>query len=699
MLSPSRQDAEDPAEPVRGAGALVRAAALSLLPGLIAFVLDQAYNVTSQSIALPAISAFSYGLIFLAAGMAGLAFTRLLGRGRGESAGLRRALLVGIAYAAVISILPPAFALLGRVGWAKIGKREAVSVLGLALLVLFHRYGREGFRRRLPWVLGLLSLVVLWSLFGPEPLVLGERGQVIGAAFFVAVLLGIAQRVRLGLRLPIAADLAALAAMVLAVVLLQASSESRLYRRSRTGTATGATTATHAPNIVFIVWDTVRRDHLSLYGYGKPTTPYLESRARESRVFTQATSVAPWTLPSHASMFTGLYPRSHGADFVVPPGDTNLTYRRLNPASLTLAKALTDHGYECGAVSANYGFVARKVGMDVGFGYFNDQYNPWYLTRSRLGLQSGLIALKPWMPQDLLFRMFTPYMTADQVNATALRWIDSLQRRRPFFLFLNFLDAHFPHYPPRRLLERFPAPAVELDQERLLREMHLSKRPLREDERSYLNSLYDAKIFYLDEQLKAFEDELRKRKLFDDALIVLVSDHGEFLGEHDLLGHALDVYGEVLNIPLLIKYPRGAQAGSDPSPVENRALFRRILAEAGVEIPADTVPWDAFAERTVAGSVPPPTPGNALLFRTRRAVFFDSYKFIASSDGNDELYSLADDPREAHNLVRDEPQRAEKGRQLVDQFLNSVPRPAVEEGVHILSPEEAERLRAVGYVQ
>src|SRR5262249_31950052 len=159
--------------------------------------------------------------------------------------------------------------------------------------------------------------------------------------------------------------LAALGAMALAIVLLQAWSESRLYRRPRMGTAKGATAAAHAPNIVFIVWDTVRRDHLSLYGYGKPTTPYLESRARESRVFTQAMSVAPCTLPSHASMFTGLYPRSHGADFVVPPGSATLTYRRLNPASLTLAKALTDHGYECGAVSANYGFVARKVGMDV----------------------------------------------------------------------------------------------------------------------------------------------------------------------------------------------------------------------------------------------------------------------------------------------------------------------------------------------
>ena len=91
--------------------------------------------------------------------------------------------------------------------------------------------------------------------------------------------------------------------------------------------------------------------------------------------------------------------------------------------------------------------------------------------------------------------------------------------------------------------------------------------------------------------------------------------------------------------------------------MENRALFRQILAEAGVEIPASTAPWDVFAERTVAGSVPPPKPGNELLFRTRRAVVFDAYKFISSSDGDDELYFLADDPREAHNLVREDPQQ------------------------------------------
>lgn len=691
-----------PLGPSGRAGWLVRAAALCLLPGLGAFLLDQSYKVITQKTALPAISAFSYALIFLATGMAGVALLRLAQARLGDSLGLRGALLVGIAYAATMALLPPVLVVLGHLTVAKVWKRVLLALLGLAMLGLLRGQSRAGLRRALPWLVALLSLAVLWALMGPEQLFLGTAGQVLGVTFLLALLLAVAQHVRGWLRWPLSADLAALGAMILLVVSLQAAVDAKLYHRpppAPDAAQADAAARKHPPNIVFIVWDTVRRDHLSLYGYPRATTRYLEERARVSRVFTRATTVAPWTLPSHASMFTGLYPRSHGAELAVPPGESNLSYRRLSPGSVTLAGTLARHGYACGAVSANFGFAARRVGMDLGFEYFDDQNNPLLLDSSRFSVQSALVGLRPWMPADLLFRLFTPYMTADQVNARALHWIDSLDSRRPFFLFLNYFDAHFPHYPPERLLHLYPASAVELDQERLLRDMHLGNRSLTEDEKSYLNSLYDAKIYFLDEQLRSLENELRKRRLFDDALVVLVSDHGEFLGEHQLLGHALDVYSEVLNIPLLIKYPGGIHAGLDSSPMENRALFHLVLEQAGVETPTETNPWDAFAERTVAGAIPTKDGASSLLFRTRRAVVFDGHKFISSSDGHDELYSLTDDPREARNLITQDPRTAERGRQLVEQFLNSVPKPTVEEGAHAVSPEEAERLRAVGYVQ
>jgi len=296
--------------------------------------------------------------------------------------------------------------------------------------------------------------------------------------------------------------------------------------------------AVEGPNVLMIVWDTVRASSLSLYGYARATTPNLDRLGEDAVVFDRAIAAAPWTLPSHASLFTGRYPHEHLADFEVP----------LDDRYPTLAEALSARGFETAGFIGNLYWLGRGFGLHRGFQRWEDEWwSPsveqvavsWWVTRrlnARIGEQMG--------SDRAAIRIH-----ADQVEDGFLEWLDGRDPSRPFFGFINVYDAHEPYEPPggakfgregARYWWNYEVPDT------------LTAADLTD-----LRDTYDSGLYYLDEQLGRLIAGLEERGLLASTVVILTADHGETLGENDprVLGHATNMYYDVLNVPLVVRYP------------------------------------------------------------------------------------------------------------------------------------------------
>jgi arylsulfatase len=270
------------------------------------------------------------------------------------------------------------------------------------------------------------------------------------------------------------------------------------------------------PNILFLLLDTLRADHLSGYGYERETSPVLDAFAKENLKFDFALTAAPWTPASVASMFTGLYPSSHG---MMPPNDRDIAkkgYSRLASSHITLAEILQGNGYKTLAVSPNP-WVTKEFGYDQGF----DEY--YYLHRKIAEeiTESGRELVDSWLKTD---------------------------QKNPFFMYLHFLDPHDPYSPPGEYAKRFSGP--------------LSKSPFSYDDKMLQNiGLYDGEIKYLDTEIGKFFDYLKAKGLYEDLFIVIVADHGEQFMEHGNLRHGYKLYNEEIHVPLILKTGREKDKG------------------------------------------------------------------------------------------------------------------------------------------
>lgn len=297
--------------------------------------------------------------------------------------------------------------------------------------------------------------------------------------------------------------------------------------------------------IVFVSIDTLRADHLGCYGYARPTSPHLDDLCEEGIVFEQAIAAAPSTLPSHASMFTSLIPAHHGA----------LISRRhpLAEAHMTLAEVLRDSGYRTAGFHAG-GQVDGAHGLDQGF--------DTYASRSSFA----------------------------EVVAAGVSWLDSLEAGDPAFLFLHTYDVHHPYDPPQehRLFDD-PDYSGDLPAKisiELLREFNEGKK-LGEGDLERIVATYDAGIHAMDATLGSLFEELKQRAVYDDALIIVTSDHGEEFGEHGWVGwHAHSLYDELLHVPLVVRIPMAKFAGIRVGhQVSGLDIAPTILALAGLEAP------------------------------------------------------------------------------------------------------------------
>jgi arylsulfatase A-like enzyme len=335
------------------------------------------------------------------------------------------------------------------------------------------------------------------------------------------------------------------------------------------------------PNVLFVILDTVRADSCSLYGRSRATTPGLDGLREESVVFDHAVAPSTWTLPSHGGMFTGRYPTEinlHGQNMVLSDDEE------------TVAETLQADGYTTGVFSANP-FLTQGTGLNRGFDrsyttgirgkLFKDAFDPAEYVRSRKN-DSGVskyvelvqeVAGPPvLMGKNLLNALEFKYRTrvdvrdddfdptqddgAADIVAELEGWIDDATA--PFFACANFMEAHTPYRNRDTFLPEW-ADETDLNELERNRWKYLSGEvELTDRRRTLLRALYEAEIRYLDEQLQSLWTTLRKRGDWDRTLVIVTSDHGEFLGEHGLLYHDINrLYEPLVHVPLLVKYPNG----------------------------------------------------------------------------------------------------------------------------------------------
>jgi arylsulfatase A-like enzyme len=430
--------------------------------------------------------------------------------------------------------------------------------------------------------------------------------------------------------------------------------------------------------LVFIVMDTVRHDHTSAYGYGRRTTPNLELLLPHATRYERAIAPAPWTLPSHASMFTGLYPFQHQTHtfFKVENGQPVVSEPPLPEPAITVAEVLSDAGYATSAFTANTVYMQPRYNLQQGFGEY-----------------------------------FVEHLPGKVLNTHILKWLDAQRRSSaPFFLFINYCDAHFPYNTKEfpGLLNAPPSQDPDLLKKLVDACVPGSGPPPRELVQGVTDQ-FDTGIANADAAVAEVVAALKQNGVYDECALVVTSDHGEFLGEHGLVAHSQDVYEEVLHVPLVVKLPNQRSPEQESRLTSLVDMPKKILPSMGKAAAQATRhlgdPGAAggvvMAENYYSRQWHFGEPYGDRFKRTRAVLYQGPWKYIHSSDNAHELYDVIDDPHELRNLLENEPEVA---RQLQGQLRKANPSIETEgesrEGnrVEDLSPEMREQMKALGYL-
>lgn len=401
-----------------------------------------------------------------------------------------------------------------------------------------------------------------------------------------------------------------------------------------------------APNVLLIVLDTIRSWNLSIYGYPRPTTPELERWMGEAVRFDHTLSTAPWTLPSHASMFTGRFPHELSADWLTP----------LDRTHATLAELLTAEGYLSAGFVANTTYCSYESGLARGFGHYED----YPVTGAQVLFSS---ALGRYLAGSRFVRRKLLRKSAGDVNSEFLGWLNGASKDRPFFVFLNYLDAHNPYQPPPPFDTRFSRPESAKFVESLREDM-----PARRWTPEILHAAvdkYDESIAYMDHELGQLFGELKRRGLWDNTLVIVTADHGEEFGERGVFFHGNSLYRGALEVPLLLRLPGKVPPGSVSTPVSLRDLAATILDLSGARgrLPGRSLSrfWDGslspaaltgdtlLMELSYSPRLPKQTP---IAKGPMKSVLVDTLRLIHNGDGREELFDFAHDRTDQNDLAQ-----------------------------------------------
>ncbi|HZN04736.1 MAG TPA: sulfatase-like hydrolase/transferase [Candidatus Polarisedimenticolia bacterium] len=434
------------------------------------------------------------------------------------------------------------------------------------------------------------------------------------------------------------------------------------------------------PNILLVVADTARADRFLQEGERAAVAPRVAALAQGGAAYLDARSPSPWTLPAHASLFTGLYPSSHGAE---------AGHLKLREDAPFLAERLRRAGYRTQAYIANP-WVAKDYNFHVGFDTFDEVWRAVKGTEGEMGAEAIVGKIARWLD-----------WRAGNDDAKA----------KPFFVFVNFFEPHLPYNPPEPERSRLLPPGADSERiERLRRFKHpdevraiLGQTRLDAADRRVLAALYDGEVAYADRRIGDLVDLLEARGLLDDTVVAVTSDHGEMLGEHGLYDHKLSLYEPVLRIPLVLRYPARVEAGQRiASSVMLQDLYPTLLALAGVEpgpsqearrlpgirgLKAGPIRGTSLDDPIVAEYARPAeflpvmrelAPGADLSHWDAALVAFTygTRKLVWSSAGPAELYDLAADPGESEPIAASGPQEEIASNRAADRAARLAQPPA-----------------------
>ncbi len=481
---------------------------------------------------------------------------------------------------------------------------------------------------------------------------------------------------------------------------------------------TPADAAGPRPNILLIVLDTVRASDLSCYGYELPTTPTLERLAAEGVLFKNAMSASNWTVPGHASIFTGQYPGEHLA--------TGLNPILLTPYP-TMAQILSRLEYRTFCFSANP-WVSESSVLTKGFWYSkvlsaeNGELIPvwrkWgvYLEafKGKLFNLSG----KSISRKDTLWR---PPSSSSVIGEVIKLLGENSGDKEPFFIFINLMDAHSPYRHPSHpdISRFFPNKeafkgAVRPDPS--FADYYAGKIRYKQKDFRDMRRIYDAQIRHMDDQLARLFAQLKRLQLWDDTVVIVTSDHGEYFGERDLMGHCLAVGYSTLGIPLIAYNLPDYGKGEKPEElVQNIDILPTILDildvqwESRDELPGYSLLKSQAGRTGRADSYPVIFKVNRVknispeasekLYRRTGVIWEDGYEYIWSSKNGSEMYHYHTDPSEKKDIKKQMPELAGKKIKEAKEWINRSPgTPSGKVGIN-LSEKQKKRLRALGYMK
>lgn len=419
--------------------------------------------------------------------------------------------------------------------------------------------------------------------------------------------------------------------------------------------------------------DTVRRDHCSVYDYHKNTTPNLSLISEQGTVFDQAYSPTSTTGPSHATIFTALFPISHQ---VIKNGI------RLSEKYTTIADILSAYDYQTAAIIGSF-VLDSKFGYNKGFKYYDDDFK----------ISESMLHVKSWEG----FNVEGPFdRRANFITERTIHWLRDIRKpENPFFLFVHYFDPHFPYLPPDPFFSKL-AP--------------LKNNPSKLET---IIGYYDGEIAFTDHEIGNLLEALKQMNLEEDTLVVITSDHGEGLMEHNHLEHGVNIYEEAVRVPLLFRWPNHIKEGQVISyPVSLISLAPTILELIGINIKEFSFQGKSLADCLIGDS--DLNDSNPIyLFRrhyiegivqktwvkgVKLGIRIGDWKYIeGDEEKSKELFNLKSDPQELTNLLTINQKKASELSSLLTKWKVAYSR--VDTINSKIPEEDLKRLKTLGYVE